>query len=280
MTSVDPTEQVRRVVATFDAVADDYDQGGVAYFGPIADRLLAAVQPRPGESVLDLGCGRGAVTVRAAEAVQPGGRVTGIDLSTGMLRALDADLRAGGHDDVELLVRDASDPGLPDASYDLVTASLLLFFLPDPVAALTTWHRLLRPGGRLGFTTFGTRDDVWSRIDEVFEAYLPPAVLDARTSGQQGVFATTESTAALATAAGFADASTLEDRVDVAFDSLDAWHDWSWTVGLRALWLAVPEAERPVVKEAIFAILAPLQTADGSLQVDQTIRVTSARHDG
>ena len=44
MTTVEPTEQVRRVVATFDALADDYDQGGVAYFGPIAHRLLAAVR--------------------------------------------------------------------------------------------------------------------------------------------------------------------------------------------------------------------------------------------
>lgn len=277
MTSVEPTEQVRRVVATFDAVADDYDQGGVAYFGPIADRLLAAVQPRPGENVLDIGCGRGAVTVRAAEAVRPGGRVTGIDLSTRMLRALDADLRAGGYDDVELLVRDASDPGLPGESYDVVTASMLLFFLPDPRAALTAWHEVLLPGGRLGFTTFGTRNDVWSRIDDVFEAYLPPAVLDVRTSGQQGAFATTESTAALATAAGFVDASTVEVAVAVAYASLDAWHDWSWTVGLRALWLAVPEPERPVVKEAVFDILTPLQAADGSLLVDQTVRVTTAR---
>jgi ubiquinone/menaquinone biosynthesis C-methylase UbiE len=277
MTSVEPTEQVRRVVATFDALADDYDQGGVAYFGPIADRLLAAVRPRPGEHVLDIGCGRGAVTVRAAEAVRPGGRVTGVDLSTGMLRALDADLRAGRYDDVELLARDASDPGLPAASCDVVTASLVLFFLPDPTAALVAWHELLRPGGRVGFTTFGTRDDVWSRIDDVFDAYLPPAVLDARTSGQQGAFATTESTAALATAAGFADAATVESGVDVGYDSLEAWHDWSWTVGYRTFWLQVPEAERPVVKEAVFEILAPLLTPDGSLVVEQTIRVTTAR---
>ncbi len=277
MTSVEPTEQVRRVVATFDALADEYDQGGVAYFGPIADRLLAAVQPHPGERFLDIGCGRGAVTVRAAEAVRPGGRVTGIDLSTGMLRALDADLRAGSYDDVELLVRDASDPGLPAASYDVVTASLVLFFLPDPTAALVAWHDLLGPGGRVGFTTFGTQDDVWSRIDDVFDAYLPSAVLDARTSGQQGAFATTESTAALATAAGFADAATVESGVDVGYDSLEAWHDWSWTVGYRTFWLQVPEAERPVVKEAVFEILAPLLAPDGSLVVEQTIRVTTAR---
>ncbi len=268
------------MVATFDAMADDYDQSGVAYFGPIADLLLGAVQPRPGESLLDVGCGRGAVTVRAAAAVRPGGRVTGIDLSTGMLRALDADLRAGGHDGIELLLRDASEPGLPGSSYDVVTASLVLFFLPDPAAALAAWRELLRPDGRLGFTTFGTQDAVWSRIDEVFEAYLPPAVLDARTSGQTGPFASTESTAALATAAGFADASTVESGVEVRYESLEAWHDWSWTVGLRALWLAVPEAERPVVKEGIFEVLGALQAADGSLVVDQTVRVTTARCPG
>ncbi len=172
-----------------------------------------------------------------------------------MLRALEADLRGGGRDGIELLVRDASAPGLPGSSYDVVTASLVLFFLPDPVAALTAWRELLRPDGRLGFTTFGTRDDVWSRIDEVVEAYLPPAVLDARTCGQTGPFASTESTAALATTAGFADASTVESGVEVRYDSLEAWNDRSWTVGLRAFWLAVPEDERPVVKEGVFEIL-------------------------
>jgi ubiquinone/menaquinone biosynthesis C-methylase UbiE len=270
-------ELVRRVVATFDAIADSYDQGGVAYFGPIADRLVAAVAPQPGETVLDVGCGRGAVTVRLAQAVRPGGRVTGIDLSTGMLRALDADLRAEGYDEVELLERDASAPGVPDSTYDAVTASLVLFFLPDPAAAVRAWREALRPGGRLGFTTFGIRNDTWSQIDALFEPYLPPALLDARTSGQQGPFASPEATTARAEGAGLVDVRTVEDVDPVRYDSLDAWHDWSWTVGLRALWLAVPEDERPVVKEAIFETLAPEQTADGSVLLQQTVRVTTGR---
>lgn len=277
MSSVQQSEQVRRVVATFDALADAYDQGGVAYFGPIADLLVQPLAPRPGEAVLDVGCGRGAVTTRVADAVRPGGRVTGIDLSTGMLRALAADLSACGYDEVELLERDASDPGLPTASFDVVAASLVLFFLPDPAAALQAWRELLVPGGRLGFTTFGTRDEVWSRIDAVFEAYLPPAVLDARTSGQAGPFATAEATTALTTGAGLEDAHTAESPLAVAYDSLDTWHDWSWTVGLRALWLAVPEQQRPVVREAVFDVLQPLQAPDGSLVVQQTVRVTTAR---
>jgi|1186.fasta_scaffold38255_2 hypothetical protein len=54
----------------------------------------------------------------------------------------------------------------------------------------------------------------------------------------------------------------------------------SWTVGLRACWLAVPEDERPVVQEAAFETLATLQAADGSLVVDQTVRVPTGRRDG
>ena len=270
------SDQVRRVVATFDAVADSYDQGGVAFFGPIADLLVRSVAPRPGDHVLDIGCGRGAVTVRAGAAVRPGGRVTGIDLSTGMLRALGADLQAGGFGDVELLERDASDPGLPAGGFDVVTASFVLFFLPDPQAALRAWCDLLRPGGRLGFTTFGTRDGVWQQVDAVFERYVPPDLLDARTTGRRGPFASTASTTDLATAAGLAGARTEESRVEVRYDSLEAWHAWSWTVGLRGLWLAVPDAERPAVKDAVFEVLADARTEDGTVVLEQTVRVTTA----
>lgn len=277
MTISEHSEQVRRVRASFDALADSYDQDGVPFFGPIADRLVRATAPARGERVLDVGCGRGAVTLRLAAAVRPGGHVTGIDLSAGMLRALAADLQSQGIDDVELLERDASAPGLPAASYDLVTASLVLFFLPDPAAALRAWHELLTPGGRLGFTTFGTRDGTWSQIDALFDDYVPPELLDARTAGQTGPFSSPEATTALAEGAGFADVSTVEQVLPVRYDSLERWHDWTWTTGLRQFWLAVPEDERPAVKDAAFGALQHLQAADGSVVLDTTVRVTTGR---
>lgn len=269
--------QVQRVVDTFDAIADDYDQGGVEYFGSIAQLLVDAVNPRPGERALDVGCGRGAVTTRLAGAVRPGGHVTGIDLSARMLQALGADLKAGGYGDVELHQRDASDPGLPPSSYDVVTASLVIFFLPDAGAALRAWHEVLRPGGRLGLTTFGTRDEVRNAIDRQFAPHVPPAVLDARTSGQSGPFSSAASTSALVTDAGFVDTDTREVTFPVRYASPEHWHDWSWTVGMRALWLSVPESERPAVKAAVLETLAPLRAPDGSLVIDQTVRVTTAR---
>ncbi len=63
-----------RIADLFDLVADSYDSLGVPFFGPIADRLVRAVAPRPGARALDVGCGRGAVLFRLADAVGPSGR--------------------------------------------------------------------------------------------------------------------------------------------------------------------------------------------------------------
>ncbi len=66
----DPRQGVARV---FDAAAATYDATGVAFFGPIADTLVALLDPQEGERVLDIGCGRGAFLLPAAAAVGPAG---------------------------------------------------------------------------------------------------------------------------------------------------------------------------------------------------------------
>ena len=78
-------DPVARVRATFDAVADDYDQSGVPFFVPTAQGLVDALAPLPGERALDLGCGRGAVTSLLARAVLPTGSVDAVDLSPAMV---------------------------------------------------------------------------------------------------------------------------------------------------------------------------------------------------
>jgi SAM-dependent methyltransferase len=56
---------------------------------------------------------------------------------------------------VQVLLDDAMAPSLEAATFDLVTSSLVLFFLPDPVVALRNWYQLLVRGGRIGVSTFG-----------------------------------------------------------------------------------------------------------------------------
>jgi ubiquinone/menaquinone biosynthesis C-methylase UbiE len=73
------------LIRAFDEAAATYDAVGVEFFTPMGAELVRRAAIRPGEHVLDVGCGRGAVLLPAAHATGPGGRVTGIDLAPAMV---------------------------------------------------------------------------------------------------------------------------------------------------------------------------------------------------
>src|SRR5262245_49689923 len=90
--AADRTKQ--SVIDTFDRAAADYDRAGVDYFGVFGARLVTTAAPLPGQRVLDLGCGRGAVLFPAARAIGPSGHDLGIDAAPKMM-ALNADDETG-----------------------------------------------------------------------------------------------------------------------------------------------------------------------------------------
>jgi len=272
-----PANGTARVAAIFDAVAGVYDQVGVAWFTPIARALVGEVAPQPGERALDLGCGRGAATRALAEAVLPAGAVTAIDLSPAMVAALRADLAEAGLDAVEVDVQDAAAPHLPSRSFDVAVASLVLFFLPDPGAALRAWHDLLVPGGRLAVSTFGAQGAVWEALDEVFTPYLPPAMLDARTSGRTGPFGSDAGVEALVQAAGFTGARTVTIPASVTLEGPEQWETWSRSHGQSAMWRAVPAEAVDAVRAQAFDRLERARGDDGLLHLGQQVRLTLAR---
>ena len=117
----------------FDSLADTYDAVGVEFFGPIAQGLLGLLDPQPGESFLDVGCGKGALLLPAARAVGRSGRAVGIDVAPAMVSAARTAADAAGRGFVEVVVGDAQSPELPAGAFDVVGSSLVLFFLPDPL---------------------------------------------------------------------------------------------------------------------------------------------------
>jgi SAM-dependent methyltransferase len=119
-------------------------------FAPLCDILLDGAALRPGESVLDVGCGCGATTVAAARRVAPA-PVVGVDLS-GMM--LDRAREIAAHDDTNNATFERADAQVhpfADQSYDVVISRLGVMFFADPVAAFTNLHRATRSGGRLAF---------------------------------------------------------------------------------------------------------------------------------
>ena len=273
-----PAPHDNPVAALFDDLAPDYDQSGVAWFQPIAERLVAALAPAPGEQALDIGAGRGAVTLPVCRAVGPTGSVTAVDIAPGMMRLLAEDAAAQGVANLQVVVGDADSPALGESRYDVVAASLVLFFCPDPEAALRGWLARSHPGsGRLGITTFGQQDDVWRRVDSVFDPFLPQQLLDARTSGRRGPFADNDALVALFVACGGVDVESVEEPLEVALPDAEAWRRWSMTLGQRRMWGAVPEDRRESVFEQAAGILEESRGADGMLHLRQQVRYTVSR---
>ena len=139
---------------------------------------------------------------------------------------------------------DAVDPPLPPASFDLVASSLVLFFLPDPPAALARWVALLAPGGRIGLTTFGEEHPVWTRLNDLFRPWVPPGMLDPKVVGPDAPFASDAGMETMLRDAGATDVRTVTLRLDVPWGDVDGWKAFSMSTGQRAMWASVPAEER------------------------------------
>lgn len=254
----------------FNSVAEDYDQSGVPFFGPIAGQLVDALDPQPGERCLDVGCGRGAVTRLLVERVGDRGEVVGIDVSSEMVR-----LAAADNPGARFEVGDAAAPGPADAGWDLIASSLVLFFLPDPVAALAAWRSRLRRRGRLGITTFGGQDDTIQAVDEVLRPFLP--ALDPRSAEMMARFRTDEGVDELLKAAGLVEVRSMRTSLPVVFTDADQWFAFSMSTGQRRAWLTVPDDQRPAVRARCEELLEAARQPDGTFRVSQDVRVTTGR---
>ena len=271
---VDASGHTEKMANLFDKLSDSYDEVGVDFFQPIAASLLSSMPAAEGERWLDIGCGRGAVLLPVAKAIGQHGLAVGIDISSGMIEharrlALHVGLR-----NVECEVDDAASPSTVKGPFDTISSSLVLFFLADPLVALRNWRPLLKPAGRIGVTTFGAIDPRWAKVDEVFAPHLPPEMKDARTSGKEGPFATDEGVETLFLDAGFTDVRTESTTIMVRFADAQHWYDFTWSVGQRMMWLAIPAHLRADVRKDAEARLAKYAESDGSITFTQEVRNT------
>ena len=116
----------------------------------IHEHLVLELDPKPGETWLDVGTGTGPIAMRAARA---GARVTGSDLAPKLIETAKR-LAAEEGLDIEYEVGDAEELPYPDAAFDVVSSSFGAIFAPDHVAVARELARVTRPGGRLGLSAW------------------------------------------------------------------------------------------------------------------------------
>lgn len=268
-----PEQRKAGVAGVFDRAAATYDQVGVEFFGPVGELLVRRTYPRPGERVLDVGCGRGASALPAARLVGPTGSVTATDLAPAMVEAVRR--QAGDLPWLTAEVGDAEQP--PPGPFDVVQGGLVMFFLPDFAGALERYREVLVPDGRLGFTWFGPPDPRWEPVFEALGSVLPADQRLPRRPGTDGPFAGPEAMHAFLGERGWREVDTTEAEIVVHVRDADHWFEWSWSQGYRAMLERVDALGAMAEARARVEPLLERLAADGGLEWRALVRCTVAR---
>lgn len=125
----------------------------------IGTALIAHAGFAPGERVVEIGCGGGALTRQIAGAVAPGGSVLGLDISPALVALAEARAKAAGVANVAFQAGDAQ-TNMPEAApFDRLVSRFGVMFFADPAAAMRNLHAMLVPGGTLTFAVWGPPAD-------------------------------------------------------------------------------------------------------------------------
>jgi len=124
---------------------------------PLGESLLERAALQSGEWVLDVGCGGGITSARAAELVGPAGKVVGVDISAPILEQARAAF--GDVPNLEFLLADAAAMKPGERLFDVVLSRFGVMFFADPVAAFDRLRRCTAPAGRIVFICWRAQED-------------------------------------------------------------------------------------------------------------------------
>jgi SAM-dependent methyltransferase len=239
----------------------------------VTPSLIAAVAPKAGERLIDVGCGGGLAAIEAARAVGPSGAVTGFDISAGLVRLAAQRASEASVPNVRFVSGDAQVDDIPGAPFDAAMSQFGVMFFADPVAAFKNIRRHLKPGGRLAFACWqAAANNPWFP-GPVLAKYAPPPLPPAQGQAPVGPFALADpgyASGILADAA-FTDVrhESLELDVEVSEESV---FDRELLDGMKLEPNAADAAWRDLQSH-----VAPIRIGDGKLRLHLAVWLVSAR---
>ena len=252
-----------RFVRYRDLVAD-----GLGAHGEVA---MEAHAPRPGDRVLDVGCGFGDTTQRLAELVGADGEALGVDVAEPFIEAARREADEAGAENVRFEVCDVQATEFGDA-FDYAFSRMGIMFFANPVAALRNVRAALAPGGRLCAVVWRRKEDnEWVRQAElVVDEYLDhPEESDEPTCGP-GPFsmANADTVSEQLTIAGFEDVALRRCDLPLKIgNDLDHAVEFNMALGpageVLRLWGDRIEEIRPKIAADLREALAEFEGPDG-----------------
>jgi ubiquinone/menaquinone biosynthesis C-methylase UbiE len=233
---------------------------------PVAEWLVEALDPREGDTILELAAGVGDTGLAAAARLGPSGKLISTDFSAQMVDAARRRADELGVTNAEFLVMDAERMELPDESVDGVVCRWGYMLMADPATALGETKRVLKPGGRLAFSVWAEPEaNPWASVPAkaVFEhtGLQPPDPL------APGIFAMSseERTRSMLDEAGL-EPSRIE-RVEMVWHFETPDDHWHYVMdlagGIAMVVRSLPEREQAAVRRLTEERVEPLVQRPG-----------------
>jgi SAM-dependent methyltransferase len=219
-------------------------------FASVIDHVLARARLQPGQDILDLGTGTGAVAVRAAPLIAPGGRVLAVDLSAEMLELARGRAALAGHTEIAFAEGRAEEIPADIDAFDTVLASLSMMYVIDRATAAREIARVLRPGGRFVAAVWaGAEENDLVRMQQSAGRFAPTPPVPGVGPG-----ALADPTPFLAQLAGAGIEASVE-RETLGFDFDDFAAAWDVMAGVTTANIA--PARQQEARQAVFAEMWP-----------------------
>jgi len=235
MAEQDATEQVTQV---WEAVAPAWERHRRRLFEqvrPVSEWLVAQVEPEPGHTILELGCGPGETGFLAAERLGNDGKLISTDVSPSMVDVARRGSAERALTNVEHRVVDAQQMDLPDDSVDGVLSRFTFMLIPEPERAFGEVHRVLRAGRPFAYAAWGSMDGnpwVTSIVAAILQNGHAPPTGGAGPFEPGGLFslAAPEPNTTYLESAGFSDVSTQEIIGAMEYPTFDEYWDTNTSV--------------------------------------------------
>jgi SAM-dependent methyltransferase len=269
---VDPDDYRRTSYETWGAMAPGWERRRDYIWETaraVGEWMVRELDPKPGDTVLELGAGPGDTGFTAAALLGERGRLISTDFSPAMVEVARRRGAELGHLHVDYRVMDAERIELGNDSVDGVLCRFGYMLMANPAGALGETRRVLRPGGRLALAVWGPPErNPWAAIGGqmlVERGHMPPP-----EPGAPGVFSmgSEERTHALLEGAGFADVRTEEIPVRFAFSDVDDYVRFAVeTAGPFAIVIrGLSESERQTIEAQLGEAFVPF-AADGGYEL-------------
>lgn len=245
----------------------------------LGEAAMAALDPKPGERLVDIGCGCGQTTLALASRVGPAGAVTGVDISQPMLSEARRRAEAAGVAQVEFVEADAQTYPFPAGGLDAAFSRFGVMFFADPPAAFGNIRKGLKPGGRLAFVCwrpFAENEWMLAPLTAALR-HLPPPVPPQPGAPGPFAFADPERVRGILGQAGFAQIAIDPLDMPLGGFGLEDSLKMALRIGpLAALLREHPDAA-PKAVEDIRATLAA-RAVDGRIWLDGAVWIVTARN--